>query len=139
MGDQVETEQAEHVPLPTADLVRLSDYVSLLPPLSRRGYGPGMILVLPEGSPRYTQGGVLCEDGIPPPLLKWAEEGFAVVEIREEELAEGDRSSSTEKEVVETAVKALRECETCKDDGGIGMICEFKLFSHHAVLSRAIC
>lgn len=116
------TDLNEQVQLPTADLVKLSHHVSLLPPLSRKGHGPGLIIVLPEGAPQYTQGGVLCEDGIPPPLLKWAEEGFAVVEVREEELT----TSRTETEVMGEAIAALMGCEKCLcgDDGGIGVICE---------------
>lgn len=108
----------ESVQLPQAELLSISPHVSLLPPLSRRGDGPGLIAVLPKETPAYKQGGVVCEDGIPPPLLKWAEEGFAVVEIREEALDVGDDVQR----VFDAAVAALRECETCHIDDGIGLV-----------------
>ena len=106
------------VKLPTADLVNVDDHVSLLPPLSRRGYGPGLIIVLPEDAPRYTQGGIVCEDGIPPPLLKWAEEGFAVVEIR----GSAFKTTAAVQEVFAKATAALESCEACPDGSGIGLI-----------------
>lgn len=105
------------VSLPTADLVLVSDSISLLPPLTRKGHGPGLILVLPEGAPQYPEGGALCVDGIPPPLLKWAEEGFAVIEIRH-------GSGIIEKDALQKAVAALEECEKCDTKDGIGMIGE---------------
>ncbi|OAP65355.1 hypothetical protein AYL99_01327 [Fonsecaea erecta] len=111
------TAAEEHVSLPTADLVKVADHISLLPPLSRKGHGPGLILVLPAKAPRYTDGGVVCEDGIPPPLLKWAEEGFAVVEIR----GEGFTQGSTMADVVK-ALAALEGCEKCDFNDGIGMV-----------------
>ncbi|KIX00867.1 uncharacterized protein Z518_09932 [Rhinocladiella mackenziei CBS 650.93] len=116
MGEPHSTE--EPCILPTADISSLGEHISLLPPLSRRGYGPGLILILPEWTPTYSQGGAVCEDGVPPPLLKWAEEGFAVVEIREPAFKE----QSVEKEVLEKAVTALEACEQCRAEGGIGLI-----------------
>ncbi|KAL2404670.1 hypothetical protein ABEF93_006796 [Exophiala dermatitidis] len=108
----------EQATLPTAELVKIDSHISLLPPLSRRGYGPGLIIVLPEDAPTYTDGGTVCEDGIPPPLLKWAEEGFAVLEIREAALRDTDSMQN----VVDKAVAALEQCKQCRSDGGIGMI-----------------
>ncbi|EHY58466.1 hypothetical protein ABEF92_007629 [Exophiala dermatitidis] len=108
----------EQATLPTAELVKIDSHISLLPPLSRRGYGPGLIIVLPDDTPTYTDGGTVCEDGIPPPLLKWAEEGFAVLEIREAAL----RDTNSVQNVVDKAVAALEQCKQCRSDGGIGMI-----------------
>ncbi|KAL2398011.1 hypothetical protein ABEF95_000965 [Exophiala dermatitidis] len=104
--------------LPTAELGKIDSHISLLPPLSRRGYGPGLIIVLPEDTPTYTDGGVVCEDGIPPPLLKWAEEGFAVLEIREAALRDTDSAQN----VVDKAVAALEQCKQCRPEGDMGMI-----------------
>jgi carboxymethylenebutenolidase len=100
--------------LPQADLVEVDNNIALLPPLSRKGRGPGMILVLPHNAPKYPEGGVLCVDGTPPPLLKWSEEGFAVVEIR---------GGNVGKETVEKALKTLDECAKCDINDGVGMIC----------------
>lgn len=69
--------------LPAAELKELVPRVSLLPPLTCRRYGPGLIIILPSGSPDYREGGTLCEDGVPPSLLNRSEEGFWVVEICE--------------------------------------------------------
>jgi carboxymethylenebutenolidase len=56
---------------------RISPHVTLQAPLSRRGRGPGLVLVLDhyaaiEASEKHLD---------PPPLQKWAEEGFAVVQV----------------------------------------------------------
>lgn len=68
------------VPLPNAPLVTLSENAVLQPPLTRRGTGPGMIAFIPAESdvkPR-TMGEKPVD---PEPVMKWAEEGFAVVGV----------------------------------------------------------
>ena len=55
----------------------ISPSITLQPPLSRRGKGPGLVLVLDHYAAREAKDG--CLD--PPPLQKWAEEGFAVVQV----------------------------------------------------------
>ncbi|KAH9484921.1 hypothetical protein JR316_0001823 [Psilocybe cubensis] len=65
------------VPLPSAPRVTLAPNVFLQPPLSRRGIGPGLVLFLPDIS--FSPGVTKPLD--PEPILKWAEEGFAVVGI----------------------------------------------------------
>jgi carboxymethylenebutenolidase len=100
--------------LPEADLLKIDNTIALLPPLSRKGHGPGLIIVLPRDAPAYPEGGVLCVDGTPPPLLKWSEEGFAVIEVRGGNIA---------KPILEKAVKALDDCAKCDVDDGIGIIC----------------
>ncbi|CAN9353954.1 unnamed protein product [Alternaria alternata] len=49
----------------------ISPSITLQPPLSRRGKGPGLVLVLDHYAAREAKDG--CLD--PPPLQKWAEEG----------------------------------------------------------------
>ena len=61
-------------PLPTPQLEQPLPSVSLLLPLSRRGTGPGLILLLPD----LGQNILLIENGIPSPLVKWAEESYVV-------------------------------------------------------------
>ncbi|KAJ4350767.1 hypothetical protein N0V95_004444 [Ascochyta clinopodiicola] len=56
---------------------QISPHLILQPPLSRRGKGPGLILVLDhyaliEASEQHLD---------PPPLQKWAEEGFTVAQV----------------------------------------------------------
>ncbi|KAF7331764.1 hypothetical protein MKEN_00056300 [Mycena kentingensis (nom. inval.)] len=64
------------VPLPNALQIELSSGISLQPPLTRRGTGPGLIVFLP---PEHAASEAAALD--PPPVLKWAEEGFAVASI----------------------------------------------------------
>lgn len=68
------------VPLPCAPLVSLTKHLVLQPPLTRRGFGPGLIAFLPA----ETVAQVAVKDGgplDPQPVQKWAEEGFAVVGV----------------------------------------------------------
>ncbi|KAK6379086.1 hypothetical protein LTS17_006790 [Exophiala oligosperma] len=106
------------VTLPTAELSKVGEHISLLPPLSRRGKGPGLILVLPQNTPAYPEGGTVCVNQTPPPLLKWAEEGFAVVEVREPAF----KSASGAQEAIAKAVAALERCDKCNENDGIGLI-----------------
>ena len=55
----------------------ISPNLKLQTPLSRRGKGPGLVLVVDYKSVVERQEGILD----PPPLQKWAEEGFAVVQV----------------------------------------------------------
>ncbi|KAI1206653.1 uncharacterized protein F4807DRAFT_437728 [Annulohypoxylon truncatum] len=52
--------------------------LTITPPLSRRGHGPGLLLLVDEGLDLRRHKKTLD----PPPLLKWAEEGFAVAQLR---------------------------------------------------------
>jgi carboxymethylenebutenolidase len=69
------------VKLPCEALVSLAPNVDLQPPLTRRGYGPTLVLVLPrvndpdpigDSTPTPTQID-------PTPVQKWAEEGYTVL------------------------------------------------------------
>lgn len=70
------------VPLPSAPLEQLFDNVALQPPLSRLGTGPGVILFLPapDRIPSRKDNLKIID---PEPVTKWAEEGYAVVSITE--------------------------------------------------------
>ncbi|KAF2739183.1 dienelactone hydrolase-like protein [Polyplosphaeria fusca] len=56
---------------------QISRNITLQTPLSRRGYGPGLVLVLDHYAAVEKAEGKLD----PPPLQKWAEEGFCVVQV----------------------------------------------------------
>ncbi len=56
---------------------QVSPHILFQAPLSRRGHGPGLILVLDH----YAQLTESEGNGDLPPLRKWAEEGFAVVQV----------------------------------------------------------
>ncbi|OAQ65257.1 dienelactone hydrolase [Pochonia chlamydosporia 170] len=65
-------------PLPSAPLQQLTPQTVLQPPLSRRGTGPGLILLLPPNIDPSTRPEKPLD---PEPVQKWAEEGFTVVGI----------------------------------------------------------
>lgn len=70
------------MPLPSAPSVPLAPNVSLQPPLSRRGHGPGIIIIDPDYKlPDLPSALPPSETIDPPPQYKWAEEGFAVVRV----------------------------------------------------------
>jgi carboxymethylenebutenolidase len=94
--------------------IKISPHLELQPPLSRRGIGPGLILVLDhyallEQSEKHLD---------PPPLTKWAEEGFAVAQI----LVPGKTEDGGEFPL-EKAIEALKDLKECDVEGGFGMIC----------------
>lgn len=110
--------------LPTPKLAIISPHLKLLKPLSRVGKGPGLILVtsgvLSENGASNSHGEVAVDssleviNGVPSPLLKWAEEGYTVVEITEKALSQDH--------VVETALDALRDCPECQPEEKIGIV-----------------
>ena len=95
---------------------QISPHLTLQPPLSRRGKGPGLILVLDhyaliEPSEKHLD---------PPPLQKWAEEGFAVVQV----LVPGKVEDGGEFPLGR-ALEVLKGCEGCVFGKGVGVVCEF--------------
>ncbi|KAK7915020.1 hypothetical protein PG985_012723 [Apiospora marii] len=67
------------VPRPNAPSIAISPTLTLQPPLSRRGHGPSLVLLV---DPRLDLAN--CHDKTldPPPLQKWAEEGYAVAQLK---------------------------------------------------------
>lgn len=99
-------------PLPTAQVLKLRDGVSLLSPLSRRGHGPGLVIL--TGA---SQDPSAFHEGVPSSLVKWAEEGYTVVLL--EPAAFGESSSD---ETLTEAAAALAQCEKCEPKGPIGLV-----------------
>ncbi|KAE8320908.1 hypothetical protein BDV39DRAFT_211226 [Aspergillus sergii] len=97
--------------LPVPDLQEHAPGVFLLSPLSRKGEGPGMIL-LTSGR---DLGGVRLEDGVPSPFLKWAEEGYTVVAVCLGALEDSQDGISL-------ALEALSHCEACHPRDKIGLV-----------------
>ncbi|CAA9957474.1 hypothetical protein P3342_001292 [Pyrenophora teres f. teres] len=91
----------------------ISPNIKLQTPLSRRGKGPGLVLVVDYQSLVENQEGLLD----PPPLQKWAEEGFAVVQV----LVPGKVEDGGEFPL-QRALDALKNCEGCEFDKGVGLI-----------------
>jgi carboxymethylenebutenolidase len=97
----------------------ISPHLTLQPPLSRLGRGPGLILVLDhyaliEQSEKHLD---------PPPLQKWAEEGFAVAQV----LVPGKVEDGGEFPL-ERALEVLKNSEGCIWGKGVGLICELTTF-----------
>lgn len=103
-------------PPPSAPPLRLGPSSVLQPPLSRRGTGPGLILVLPSTnavSPRPSGSGPGSQQPLDPaPPQKWAEEGFAVVAItlpaNEMELTGDDATAADAMNLIRQAADALK-------------------------------
>lgn len=100
------------VPVGAIRLERINEGITLVKPLSRRGYGPGIILLVPNDE-RATP--VDIEDGIPSLRMKWAEEGYAVAEIT--------ASAINSEKGLETAIKALDDCKECEPKEKLGVVC----------------
>ncbi|KAE8308633.1 hypothetical protein BDV41DRAFT_568094 [Aspergillus transmontanensis] len=86
--------------------------VHLAQPLSQKGVGPGMIIIL-SLSPDI--GNLRLENGVPSPLLKWAEEGYAVVAVCPGAL-QGNQDS------IASAIEALSVCENCQPKRKVGLV-----------------
>jgi carboxymethylenebutenolidase len=97
--------------LPTPKPVELAAGLTLLHPLSRRGCGPGLIVLTSGRIPS----GVRLEGGVPSPLMKWAEEGYTVVEVH------GD---TFDKAALSLALTGLARCESCQPKEKVGLLGE---------------
>ena len=106
--------EEQPVPLPSAPLVTLGPNIVLQPPLSRRGHGPGLIAFLPslDSHPKDDTRRKRLD---PEPVLKWAEEGFAVVGIT-------SGSNSNIKTALDLAVTALVKLEEVDIKDKIGVL-----------------
>lgn len=98
--------------LPTPRLTDVSQGIFLLEPLSRLGHGPGMI-ILTSGEDT-AESAVAIKNYVPSSLIKWAEEGYAVVQIQKAALADGSNA-------LKKAIDALDACQTC-DKGNLGVV-----------------
>lgn len=98
-------------PVPPPNPQKVATGVTLLSPQSRKGTGPG-IIVLPPANAK----GVRLEDGIPSPLLKWAEEGYCVAEVVKEAW---DHSESP----LNVAADALKAAAANDSKEVLGLVC----------------
>ena len=101
--------------LPSAKPTQIGPNVVLQPPLSRRGKGPALLIITPsEYTGRDTKD--LHKTLDPEPLQKWAEEGFAVVEVKV------GSNFQTFLDACETGIEALKALPECTFDGKLGGI-----------------
>ena len=102
-------------PVPPINPVKVAHGISVVQPLSRRGVGPGMIVLVPS---QNAETPIDIEDGVPSVRMKWAEESYCVVEIRPEAWF-----STKEKDPLTIAIEALSSHDRCTPKDRIGLIC----------------
>ena len=104
------------VPLPSAPAIQISPNVTIQPPLTRRGTGPGLVIFVPKNL-SLVEGAHALD---PQPIQKWAEEGYAVLEFK---IDADDNSGSYDDEYLQAGLTALYELPELvgKEIGCIGM------------------
>ncbi|CAL3970831.1 unnamed protein product [Diplocarpon coronariae] len=103
---------------PSAKPIALNSAVTIQPPLSRRGQGPGLLLIVPKDyAVRDLANASKTLD--PEPLQKWAEEGFAVAQVTVETRSGEKLLGSAD---CDTAVEALAELPQCTLNNEVGVI-----------------
>ncbi|KAI8210333.1 hypothetical protein K4K52_012382 [Colletotrichum sp. SAR 10_76] len=100
-------------PLPQARPQQLREGITLLPPLSRRGHGPGLIILQQDSSKHLD-----IIDGVPSALVKWAEEGYVVVGIQAQAISHGGDVP----EVMRYALEAMQSCDKLESQSRFGII-----------------
>ena len=110
---------------PSAPRVQVTQELSIQPPLSRRGSGPGLVLVVSAALDLSRHEKTLD----PPPQQKWVEEGYAVAQI----LVSDGLSGIAEQ--LGTAIAELEKLPECTGDkfGLVGMA-SFPAWSGHRQL-----
>ncbi|KAJ5192236.1 hypothetical protein N7449_008378 [Penicillium cf. viridicatum] len=101
-------------PLPTPQLDHPLPGVSLLLPLSRRGTGPGLILLLPD----LERPILSIENGVPSPLVKWAEESYVVAAIDVSVL----RNLVQAEDLLRRVAQLLNQSSACDLKDRIGLV-----------------
>ncbi|KAF4959179.1 hypothetical protein FGADI_1867 [Fusarium gaditjirri] len=100
--------------LPATRLRNPTASLTILEPLSRRGLGPGLIILVPETG-KATSDTLRIDGCVPSPLMKWAEEGYTVAEITEAGFANPDLA-------VSQALKELEAVKSTEPKNVVGII-----------------
>uniref|UniRef100_L2G9W3 Lea domain protein n=1 Tax=Colletotrichum fructicola (strain Nara gc5) TaxID=1213859 RepID=L2G9W3_COLFN len=90
----------------------MSPSITIQPPLSRRGHGPGLIILVEAGLNLAKHDKILD----PPPAQKWAEEGYAVAQVV---VAPGLANIPND---ITSAIAQLKALESCDDKDKFGVI-----------------
>ncbi|KAL0930968.1 carboxymethylenebutenolidase [Colletotrichum truncatum] len=97
--------------------------ITIQPPLSRRGHGPGLIILIEQGIDLTKHDEILD----PPPAQKWAEEGYAIAQVvvtpEDNQVAQN----------VSSAIEKLRALDSCDDKYKFGVIACLAAPSPHVV------
>lgn len=124
-------ESERPVRLPDAPLQELAAGIKLQPPLSRRGHGPGVIVVLPSRLSLRPHAKCGLKTPLDPdPVQKWAEEGFAVVGVQ----------LSANSDITETLAAAIAGLESCPevDNKGRHVVLGEYLLRQHVTTTRRL-
>ncbi|KAF0322995.1 lea domain protein [Colletotrichum asianum] len=97
-------------PLPQNHLEAVAEGISLLLPLSRRGTGPGLILLVPS-----LDKALAIEEGVPSLPVKWAEEGYTVAAIEQGAL------KGNALQALQAATTALKGSDKCEPKDVVGL------------------
>lgn len=100
--------------LPKTSLQPLASGITVVHPLTRRGKGPGLIVIVSQ-SGITGQSSLAIENGVPCPVMKWAEEGFTTVEITAAAL---DHVTNA----LHIALDGLRNSHTIDSKGLVGLV-----------------
>jgi carboxymethylenebutenolidase len=103
-------------PLPKTKLTGIKPGITILDPLSRRGEGPGLLVLVEESGVLGDASDTRIERGIPCPLMKWAEEGYTVVEITQISL-------EREPDALKLALAELAKSPVVVPKHAFGIIC----------------
>lgn len=113
-------------PVPPQKPEEIAEGITLLRPLSRKGHGPGLIILAPPPPPspqdnnNPTTSSKEIQNGIPSLRMKWAEEGYCVAQIQPHACSSSASSSSS---ALQIAVQALQDCAECEPKEKMGIIC----------------
>ncbi|KAK4446910.1 hypothetical protein QBC34DRAFT_410598 [Podospora aff. communis PSN243] len=98
--------------LPNAAPIKVTPAITIQPPLSRRGTGPGLILIVSSDLDLDSHKKTLD----PPPLQKWAEESYAVAQITV-------RRDATElRRQLDVALAELHKLKECESTDKVGVV-----------------
>jgi carboxymethylenebutenolidase len=105
----------ESLPLPSAPVIQATPSVTIQPPLSRAGKGPGLIILIDQECATKAS----TESIDPPPLQKWAEESFVVAQI---DLRKIDKSFE---ETLSDTLWFINDLDSFDRNEKFGLICEY--------------
>jgi carboxymethylenebutenolidase len=101
--------------LPSAPAIQAAPSITIQPPLSRAGKGPGLIILIDQESATEAS----TESIDPPPLQKWAEESFVVAQI---DLSQLQKSFEV---TLSDALLFVKDLDTFDGNEKFGLICEY--------------
>ncbi|KAL9531827.1 hypothetical protein SMMN14_04354 [Sphaerulina musiva] len=120
-------------PVPPQKPEEIAQGITLLRPLSRKGHGPGLIILAPpsQDNNNPTTSSTEIQNGIPSLRMKWAEEGYCVAQIQPH--------ASPSSSALQIAVQALQACAECEPKEKMGVVCyDFDLWFSVTLAAAAL-